>query len=115
MASSHENSPPSLWNRIALWATAVAEAAEMDTFGYLDGRIAHLERRIATLDRGRCLSLSTSNAGKSHMAGVRCTTSAASCDEAHRSPILIERRCRCLALSGLSALPNVRFALPANP
>ncbi len=30
-------------------------AADMDTFGYLDGRIAHLERRIATLestDRG---------------------------------------------------------------
>jgi len=24
-------------------------AAEMDTFGYLDGRIAHLERRIVAL------------------------------------------------------------------
>jgi hypothetical protein len=49
------NSPLSLWERIVLWTTAVAEAAEMDTFGYLDGRIAHLERRIATLesnDRG---------------------------------------------------------------
>ena len=55
MASSHENSPPSLWNRIALWATAVAEAAEMDTFGYLVGRIDHLERRIATLESSdRC-------------------------------------------------------------
>jgi hypothetical protein len=55
MASSHENSPRSLWERIVLWTTAVAEAAEMDTFGYLDGRITHLERRIATLestDRG---------------------------------------------------------------
>ena len=55
MPSSHENSPPSLWGRIALWATAVAEAADMDAFGYLVGRIAHLERRIATLessDRG---------------------------------------------------------------
>jgi hypothetical protein len=27
----------------------------MDTFGYLDGRIAHLERRIATLESSdRC-------------------------------------------------------------
>jgi hypothetical protein len=52
MASSHENSPPSLWERIVLWATAIAEAAEMDTFGYLDDRIAHLERRIATLESG---------------------------------------------------------------
>ncbi len=33
MASSHENSPPSLWERIVHWATAIAEAAEMDTFG----------------------------------------------------------------------------------
>ncbi len=33
MASSHENSPPSLWERIVLWATAVAEAADMDAFG----------------------------------------------------------------------------------
>jgi hypothetical protein len=55
MASSHENSPPSLWERIVLWTTAVAEAAEMDSFGYLDDRIAHLERRIATLESGeRC-------------------------------------------------------------
>jgi len=55
MASSHQNSPPSLWERIVLWATAIAEAAEMDTFGYLVGRIDRLERRIATLessDRG---------------------------------------------------------------
>jgi hypothetical protein len=55
MASLHENSSPSLWERIVLWATAIAEAAEMDTFGYLVGRIDHLERRIATLessDRG---------------------------------------------------------------
>jgi hypothetical protein len=55
MASLHENSSPSLWERIVFWATAIAEAAEMDTFGYLDGRIAHLERRIAMLessDRG---------------------------------------------------------------
>jgi hypothetical protein len=52
MASSHENSPPSLWERVVLWATAVAEAAEMDAFGYLDSRIAHLERRIATLESG---------------------------------------------------------------
>jgi hypothetical protein len=55
MASSHENSPSSLWERIVHWATAIAEAAEMDTFGYLVGRIDHLERRIATLessDRG---------------------------------------------------------------
>jgi hypothetical protein len=51
MASLRENSPPSLWERIVLWTTAVAEAAEMDSFGYLDGRIAHLERRIATLER----------------------------------------------------------------
>jgi hypothetical protein len=50
MASSHENSPPSLWERIVLWTTGVAEAVEMDTFGYLEGRIAHLERRIATLE-----------------------------------------------------------------
>jgi len=50
MASSHENSPRSLWKRIVLWTTAVAEAVEMDAFGYLDGRIAHLERRIATLE-----------------------------------------------------------------
>ena len=53
MASSHENSPPSLWERIVHWATAIAEAAEMDT--YLVSRIDHLERRIATLessDRG---------------------------------------------------------------
>ena len=55
MASSHENSPPSLWERIVLWTTAVAEAADMDAFGYLDGRIAHLERRIATLESSdRC-------------------------------------------------------------
>ena len=55
MASSHENSPPSLWKRIVLWTTAVAEAADMDAFGYLDGRIAHLERRIATLESSdRC-------------------------------------------------------------
>jgi hypothetical protein len=55
MASSHENSPPSLWERIVLWATGVAEAADMDAFGYLDGRIAHLERRIATLESSdRC-------------------------------------------------------------
>jgi len=55
MASSHENSPPSLWERIVLWATAVAEAADMDAFGYLDGRIAHLERRIAALESSdRC-------------------------------------------------------------
>ena len=55
MASLHENFSPSLWERIVLWATAIAEAAAMDTFGYLDGRIAHLERRIAMLessDRG---------------------------------------------------------------
>jgi transcriptional regulator of aromatic amino acid metabolism len=55
MASSHWNSPRSLWERIVLWATAIAEAAEMDTFGYLVGRIDHLEKRIATLessDRG---------------------------------------------------------------
>jgi hypothetical protein len=50
MASSHENSPPSLWERMVFWATAVGEAADMDTFGYLVGRIAHLERRIATLE-----------------------------------------------------------------
>jgi hypothetical protein len=59
MASSHENSSPSLWERIVLWTTAVAEAVEMDTFGYLDGRIAHLERRIAALessDRGAASS-----------------------------------------------------------
>ena len=55
MASSHENSPPSLWKRIVLWTTAVAEAADMDAFGYLDGRIAHLEGRIATLESSdRC-------------------------------------------------------------
>jgi hypothetical protein len=55
MASSHENSPPSLWERIALWAVAIAEAADMDTPSYLDGRIAHLERRIATLESSdRC-------------------------------------------------------------
>jgi hypothetical protein len=29
---------------------AIAEAADTDAFGYLDGRIAHLERRIATLE-----------------------------------------------------------------
>jgi hypothetical protein len=55
MANLRENSPPSLWKRIVLWATVIAEAAEMDTFGYLDNRIARLERRIATLessDRG---------------------------------------------------------------
>ena len=45
MASSHENSPPSLWERIVHWATAIAEAAEMDTFGYLVGRIDHLGAR----------------------------------------------------------------------
>jgi hypothetical protein len=50
MASSHENSSPSLWERIVRWTTAVAEAAKMDTFGYLDGRIAHLEMRIAALE-----------------------------------------------------------------
>ena len=50
MASSHGNFPASLWERIVLWITAVAEAVEMDAFGYLDGRIAHLERRIATLE-----------------------------------------------------------------
>jgi hypothetical protein len=27
---------PSLWERIISWTTAVAEAVEMDTFGYLD-------------------------------------------------------------------------------
>jgi hypothetical protein len=55
MASSHENSPLSLWERIVLWAIAITEAADMDTFGYLDGRIAHLERRIATLESSdRC-------------------------------------------------------------
>jgi hypothetical protein len=52
MANSRENSPPSLWERVVLWRTAVAEAAEMDAFGYLDGRIAHLERRIGTLESG---------------------------------------------------------------
>lgn len=52
LTNSHENSPPSLWERIVLWATAIAEAGEMDAFGYLDGRIAHLERRIATLESG---------------------------------------------------------------
>jgi hypothetical protein len=52
MASLHENSSPSLWERIVLWATAIAEAAEMDTFGYLDDRIAHLERWIAMLESG---------------------------------------------------------------
>ncbi len=50
MASSHQNSPPSRWERIVGWATAIAEAVEMDTFGYLVGRIDHLERRIATLE-----------------------------------------------------------------
>jgi len=50
MASSHGNFPASLWERIVLWAIAIAEAGEMDAFGYLDGRIAHLERRIATLE-----------------------------------------------------------------
>ena len=55
MANSHGNFPPSLWERIVLWATAVAEAADKDAFGYLDGRIAHLERRIATLESSdRC-------------------------------------------------------------
>ena len=55
MASSRENSPLSLWERIVLWAIAITEAADMDTFGYLDGRIAHLERRIATLESSdRC-------------------------------------------------------------
>ena len=58
MASSHENSPPSLWERIVLWTTAVAEAADMDAFGYLDGRIAHLERRIATLESGDSIAAS---------------------------------------------------------
>ena len=55
MASSHGNFALSLWERIVLWATAIAEAGEIDAFGHLDGRIAHLERRIATLenrDRG---------------------------------------------------------------
>ena len=59
MASSHENSPPSLWEHIVRWASAVAEAADMDAFSHLDGRIAHLERRIATLessDRGAASS-----------------------------------------------------------
>jgi hypothetical protein len=59
MASSHGKTPPSLWERIVFWTTAVAEAVEMDAFGYLDGRIAHLERRIATLesiDRGAASS-----------------------------------------------------------
>jgi hypothetical protein len=55
MAGLHQNSPSSLWERIVLWATAIAEAAEMDTFGYLVGRIDHLERRIATLESSdRC-------------------------------------------------------------
>jgi len=59
MESSHENSLPSLWGRIVLWATAVAEAADMDAFGHLDGRIAHLERRIATLENShRCAASS---------------------------------------------------------
>src|SRR6266550_8039641 len=40
----------SIWRRIVLWAIAVAEAADLDAFGYLNGRIAHLERRIATLE-----------------------------------------------------------------
>ena len=58
MARSHENSPPSLWQRIALWTNAVAEAADMDAFGYLDERIAHLERRMATLESSdRCAAL----------------------------------------------------------
>ena len=48
LMNSHENSPPSLWERIVLWAIAVAEAVDMD--GYLNGRVAHLERRIATLE-----------------------------------------------------------------
>ena len=60
MASSHENTPPSLWQRIVLWATAIEEAADMDAFGYLDGRIAHLERRIATLENSdRCAASPT--------------------------------------------------------
>jgi hypothetical protein len=53
MAGLHQNSPSSLWERIVLWATAIAEAAEMDTFGYLVGRIDHLERRIATARKQR--------------------------------------------------------------
>src|SRR6266404_7446012 len=45
----------SIWRRIVLWAIAVAEAADLDAFGYLNGRIAHLERRIATLESSdRC-------------------------------------------------------------
>ena len=54
MASLHRSFPSSLWERIVLWATAIAEAGEMDAFGYLDGRIAHLERRIATLESSVC-------------------------------------------------------------
>ena len=57
MASSHENSPPSLWERIVHWATAIAEAAEMDTFGYLVSRIDHLTRlRLRPTRRVYCLS-----------------------------------------------------------
>ena len=57
MLSSRENPLPSLWDRMVLWAIAIAEAADMDTFGYLDGRIAHLERRIATLESSdRCVA-----------------------------------------------------------
>jgi hypothetical protein len=58
LASSYENSQPSLWQRIILWAVAIAEAADMDAFSYLDGRIAHLESRIATLESSdRCAAL----------------------------------------------------------
>jgi hypothetical protein len=73
MASSHENSPPSLWRRIVLWAIAVAEAADLDAFGYLDGRIAHLERRICNTRKQRPLRGIAKSARRLSPSGaIRC-------------------------------------------
>ena len=42
---------PSRWARFLSAVTALAEAAEMDSLGYADARIAYLEKRIAALER----------------------------------------------------------------
>jgi len=45
MASSHEKLPAvALGNASSFGQLQSRKAADMDTFGYLDGRIAHLER-----------------------------------------------------------------------
>ncbi|MFM9936631.1 MAG: hypothetical protein ACKVOL_10600 [Novosphingobium sp.] len=57
MASiAHSLSGP-LWKCLAVWFTAFAEAAEIDSAAFVEQRIQSLERRITDLERAQAAGL----------------------------------------------------------